>query len=255
MKGYDVIVLPKSWFFEDLHDHKFDSLARIINTAYDKPKDKYGIIKTQRIKYPQKLADDLQYSKEKDAVLLLLLGLKEKFSELDFHRDFQKTPFLPLEMMNHFGAILDDNANVIYADSTYSIDKDVEGRVLTTVGFKTYSSESKPEFSAEFEITAFTSFLKGIAPKFFEFLVDFCFKNARLSLIPPHTSSVSLYAVVIRDHDLVPYYTKFCGFETFGMPDMLVSCGGVDSPLEGGIEASRDFHLAFLRRTIKLGTN
>lgn len=254
--GYDLVVLPKDWFFEDLHPGKFDFLTNIINTAYDKPKEKYGIIKTHRIKKAQNLPQELQYSKEKDVFLALLLGLKDGFSGFDTPRDFSKTPFLSKDYTSHFGEISTDNVNVIHVDSTFPVTKDIEDRVLATVGFKTYNGSSKTASTVEFEMTAFTSFLLGIAPKLLEFVIENTFKDPKTSLFDAdEVSTVHLHAVVIRDHELVPYYAKYCGFHRFDQPDVVITSSSTDSPLEDGIQASRDFYLAFLRRTIQLSTN
>lgn len=249
--GYDLVVLPKNWFFEDVYPGKFDRLANIINTGYDRAKNKYRIIETSRIKKPQDLPIDLQYSPEKDVFLTLLLGLTECFQSIE-PREFSKVPFLLLQYGNHFGELTKDNVNIHLVDTKFVIDEDIQSRVLSTVGFKTHNG-SKEESTVEYEITAFTSFVSGIGSKLLEFVIENTFKDPNTRYFDSSkVATVHLHAVVIRDHDLVPYYAKYCNFHRFGQPDLLIKANNENSPLEDGIVASRDFHLAFLRRTLQL---
>ncbi|XBA47454.1 hypothetical protein SBP28_001925 [Candidozyma auris] len=222
--GYDLVILPKSWFFTKVYKGKFDTLAEIVNTAYDRPKDKYGIIKTRRIKDAQNFPADLQFSDEKDVFMTLLLG----------------NPVA-------------ETVKVTQADADFVIDKTIESRILATVGFKTYDRPVKSPSVVEYEMTAFTSFLRGIAPKLLDFVINMMFENPKTPLFDyTSVSTVQLHASVIRDHDLVPYYSKYCGFERHAIPDLLIETNASNSPLEEGIVATRDFYLAFLRRTIYL---
>lgn len=256
--SYEVLVLRNEWLFSDRSTEKYQVLTDVINKAYNRPAEKYGIITTPRIKDADSFIDNLQLHDDQNNFIAILLGSENVFkrieSESGYRRDFTIDPFLPRELAAHFEK-LDSHSNieVTVAPADFEVGSSVANRVLATVGFKGIGKASKPIGELEYEMTAFTSFLYKIAPQFMELVFRNFLKMLGFPIhFTPQPSGILVHAVVIRDHELVPYYTKFCGFSRSSRPDLLVSAADMDSPFDDDCMASRDFHLTFLYRKLRI---
>lgn len=269
--SYELLVLPKKWVFESENDSRFDVLTQIINKAYAKARYRYGIIETSRIKRPETFLQDLQLSSNKDVVLTLLLGTEEKFAAIErdhgYKRQFnpESEPVqsfdsdIPQEYSTYFEKLTpESHVKYTFAGPGYVIGPEIRNRVLGTVGFKTFSNEDilgdrETHTVQEYELTAYTSFLRGVGPPMLEFVLGKLVQDPKTSVLNhSRITKCFIHATVIREHDLVPYYIKQCKFIRAGKEDTLVSADGEDSALEAGVLATRDFHLAFLKREVEV---
>lgn len=232
MTEYEILVLPQPWIQKS--PCAAGILAEIINKGYDKARYKYGLVTARRIEDgPQ--PDFMNLTS--DGVLLLLLGSKEKFEKLrkggykrlfvpsrdvDDCLDFD----IPSGLVEEFGPLNGETVKV----ERESFSKDHANRVLATIAFKPHKNGV--------ELTGYTSFLKGIAPAF----LDFAIVNV---LLPMSPSCEAVYASIIEEHSLVPYYEKFCQFQQTGERNFFEH-GTLPIPTNG------DYHMVVLRRSIKV---
>lgn len=274
--SYELLVLPKKWLFASERPKKFDILAQVINKAYSKPMAKYGIIETTRIKNYDKILDELQITENKECFITILLGSQSKFAQIEsetgFKRVFDLEVFplansassdIPRQYRHYFEPLTaTSDIKVTFADEKTVVDADLANRLLAVCGYKTfYESDAwaddhvggNDQNVREYELTSFASFLGGVGPQLLEYTIANYITNPNLQLTDQtNIDKCVIHAVVIKDHELVPYYTKYCQFHTSDKPDCLIPKGGEDSPLEDGIRATKDFHLAFLRREVAM---
>lgn len=266
---YELLVLPKEWLFSSDDPYKYDVLSAVINKAYSKPMAKYGIIQTTRVKDSAKFLEQLQLTPEKECFIALLLASSDTFSKIEketgFVRKFDLDVYplkncyssdIPKEYKGYFEPLSTSNVKVTIADSTTKVDSSIADRFLALCGYKTfYGPEKKEQSVREYELTSFTSFLSGMALLLLDYTLEHLLCNAEYGLMKvdgDRTESCIVHAVVIKEHDLVPYYTKCCRFDLWGHPDSLISASETNSQLEFGVLASRDFHLSFLRREVAM---
>lgn len=273
--SYELLILPKLWLFAG-GANKYDTLTGVVNKAYAKCRFRYNIIQSPRIKSPDMFLNDMLLNEEKDVVLMVLLGSKEKFDAIEKNHGYQRKfnssldPIdqvfdsdIPAEYASYFEQLTPDtDVKYIYAGPDYVVDQDVSSRVLATMGFKSYAeygdyTENKvtllDPITKHYELTLFTSFMKGAASGLLEHVLTNFVQNSKSQVLDhSQTSRCIIHAIVIKDHQLVPYYEKYCGFKSYGRPDILVSKTGEGSPLEEGVTATSDFHIAFLRREVSV---
>lgn len=272
---YELLVLPKSWLFARGDPHKYDVLAKAINKAYSKPMGKYGIIQSNRIKDYSNFLDELQITEGKECFISILLGSEQVFTrikdETGFKRkfDYEIYPLsksgssdIPKEYRNYFEPLtLNSKVKVTIADLSTIIDDKIADRVLGLCGYKTfYESDmwvddfaSKVSTTKDYELTSFASFMSGIGSQLLDYTLANFIANPESKLInQTNIKKCVVHAVVIKEHNLVPYYTKCCNFHLSEKPDCVVPDSGESSLLENGIKASRDFHLSFLRREVDI---
>lgn len=257
---YELVVLDKSWIFGPDAATRFRVLSKVINKAYSKPMYRFGIVQLTRVKKPALFLSDFSLSANKDVFFTLLLIKEDYFQTLGISRLFEADVH-PLEKCTSsdiagthadlFEPLTDANVEITYADENYIIDDSVANRVLSTLGFKTFSDNAEKSEIPEYEITCFTSFLRGIGPQLLNFLIEKFVSDPECAYLSNRSSQACmLHAVVIRDHLLVPYYVKNCEFVEYGKADLAISVSGENSPLEAGIVATKPFSLAFLRRKV-----
>ncbi|GEQ71450.1 hypothetical protein JCM33374_g5134 [Metschnikowia sp. JCM 33374] len=278
---YQLLILPKSWFVSDVHPDKFRVLSHIVNKGYSKPMAQYGIITSPRIKDPAHFLESLSLgpetseegAKEKDYSIMLLLGSKADYNHLEatsgYRRIFNKEVWplsgcrdsdIPSELSGEFGSLCEKTVEHVVLGPTDPVDSDIADRVLATIGFKSYGDDGTFQdkdvspTTCHYEITAFTSFRRGIGTRLIEYCVDEFFRSPHATLLKPqHVETAVLHAIVITQHDLVPFYQNKCGFAPSTHPDVWINVRGTDSPLEDGITATRDFSVSFMRRDIYVG--
>lgn len=273
--SYELLVLPKKWLFSKDRPDKFNILSQIINKAYSKPMAKYGIIQTTRIKNYDKLLEELQITEKKECFISILLGSEEKFAQIEretgYVRNFDLEVFplstasssdIPKQYRHYFEPLLPElEVKITFADEYTEINQKLANRLLAVCGYKTFYETdawaddhvSDNEQVREYELTSFASFLGGVGPQLLDYTIHNFITNPQLTLTNQREiEKCVVHAVVIKEHELVPYYTKYCQFETSNKPDCLLPKGGENSPLEDGIRASQDFHLAFLRREVPM---
>lgn len=265
--SYELVVLSKEWLFTPI-PHQFDALVGIINKAYSKPMAKFGIIVSPRVKTPLLFLNDFLLSPSKDIFVALLLGSQETFDNISadcgYKRKFnpQVRPLsnsmdsdIPAEYVSYFGEFSANTVKVSFPSPGTPLDENLADRILATVGFKSISNTDSPHAknsrSRDYELTAYTSFMKRMGPLLLEYCLSnfVCSPNCQFA-DHTHVDNCTIHAVVIKEHNLVPYYTAACKFEAYEKEDELVSASGESSNLEEGVTATRDFHLSFLRRHV-----
>ncbi|KAJ8140947.1 hypothetical protein OY671_005875 [Metschnikowia pulcherrima] len=279
---YQLLILTKDWFLSDISPGKFRVLSGILNKGYSKPMARYGIIQSPRIKDHDQFLDSLQLDSgcvsvdsDKDFAVFLLLGSKGDFKRLEaefaYKRHFNSEIWpltsandsdIPIDLAREFGfgPLSRDTVEHVTLAPTDRLGPDIADRVLATIGVKTYTDDGhfrESDLSAgtkHYELTAFTSFMRGMGTELLGYVNSAFISTDKPTILrPAHVTRVVLHAVVIKEHDLVPYYSKVCGFVPSTHPDVVVSVSGTDSPLESGIEASQDFTISFLRRDLMVG--
>lgn len=254
----ELIILPKCWFFEG-SPTKFAPLQKLINKSYDKPRYKYDIIKSSRIKTPTSLLSDLCVTNDDEISIFMLLGPEDKFekSSSSFVRDFAASLNLqdsfncdiPQHLLDDFDFDESSELTVSIAEPDFQLDNKVLARILGTIGIRSYHSKEKSEPTIkELELTAFTSFMRNLGPKLLDLVV-----NKYLLDSYSQYDKILLHADVIREHNLVEYYSQKCGFKQEDRDDVLIETQdnfAGNGFLEKGVVSSQDFHIAFICKEI-----
>lgn len=199
--------------------------TRAINRGYDKPRYKYNIIQTSRIKNQQVFVEDLQIYKP-DSQLLMLVYTGEgapSRSEISELQDMEITD----------------------ADDSFSFDGIGDECVLGTIGLKAYKDEKG---DAGLEITGFSSLVTGAGGILL----------SKAEQITRDMGRPYILAIVICEHELVPYYARY-GYEEVGERVLIEidEKGKVvgESALENDIYATSNFHLGFMRKDLGPATS
>lgn len=270
---FELVVFTKSWLLSHGDDHdKMSGIRKLINRSYDKPRYKFGIITTSRVKAPQTFLEDFGLLGSKYGFcLFVLLGPKDTFDKLNqqygYFRNFGEAATPQTIFDNDIKSEYEDLFNfdalelkpkVILADSSTSVDDLFLSRVLGCVGFKTSQQETKD--SIQLDLTAFTSFLRGSGPKLIDLVLlnvledpkNFSFLKDQ-GMIDEDIKKYNILADCITEHNLVDFYVKRCGFSLTGEEDLLIEVGTdgrlKNNPYEDGIMATKDFHISFLQKT------
>lgn len=214
-----LLVLSHNTVFHSQHSENIQSkLVQIINKGYDKPRYKYNVIKTARIKYS--LGLDLEIEDKKGTFLGICLHPTLGWTKND-------------------GMYTSSDIDCEYIDdNSFDITDDMFKQVIGSVGVKPHGTDGM-------ELTALTSFYPKIGPALVSAIETYI-----ESMIP---ACRKLYAHVITDHELVPFYEKL-GFKV--METMLIEIDPqtgrmVGNLLEDGIELSRSFELAWMEKLLR----
>lgn len=219
-----LLKIPGEIFINSKNSHRIITfLTERLNTGYDKVKLKYGVILSTRIKNEAAFVNDLGI-KSSGSFLWLLIARKD--------HDPSKT----IEFLQNGSFIRKE------ADGNLSFEELEQKQILGTIGVKPRLEKDSGKLG--WEITGFTSFLKGVGKFLLENLETLAVKEGVLDF---------LFASVIQEHELVPYYAKY-GFEPTGVVHLLEidDSGKVKGgALEDGIYATRNFHVAELEKQLK----
>lgn len=264
----EVVFLPQLWFRAR---SSFPNLTKLLNKGYDKPRLKYNIIQTQRIQSDDSLLENLAVNPDDEIGVFLLLGGEKKFHLLkeqgfarNFNDDSVQSAFqcdIPTEFASYFDLDKLSEAPVTIADAKFDFNDQFLSRVIASLGFRSYYRKSA-QTTKPFILTAYTSFMKNAASKFLDFVLNDLLQDPGYFNILSNTGDISkydrlsIYADCIVEHGLVNYYTTKCRFEATG-ERVLVQVGAligrdVSSASYKAIQASRDFHIAYIRREVEL---
>ncbi|EGW35037.1 uncharacterized protein SPAPADRAFT_132518 [Spathaspora passalidarum NRRL Y-27907] len=271
---FEVLILPYSWIHSG-GSAKFEGLRNLINRSYDKPRFKYGIIKSSRIKKVDSILSDLSIDLKDEICLYILLGSKQTFDQLKqddgYIRDFshEATTFedcfhcdIPERYYPLFNLDkLNSEVKVSVVSDDFELDNNVLSRVIASVGVRSFHGNSRPN-AKEFELTCFTSYMRKAGQLFLEFVINHCLLNeSRFQLLSrkgilSDFSCIVLHGEVIQEHDLVRYYVNNCSFTESDKQPVLIKVGRdmqtENSILEKDILASRSFHIAFIFREVQV---
>lgn len=272
--SFEILALPHSWIHKDSVSSRFENLKHLINASYNKPRYRFGIIQSPRIKNNNSVLSDLAIDANDEICIYLLLGKEEKFDDLFFNEGYKRdltkvaTTFsqvfandIPERYYSIFNLEDIKTAKISFVDSDFEFTEEALNRCIASVGLRSFHGTVKPD-TKEFELTAFTSFMRNTAPVFLDFIINQClldsgrFEQISLQGTLNDFRTIIIHADVIKEHGLVEYYTKKCSFTKSCQEDVLIKIDNQqnveDGILEKGILASKDFHLSFLERVIHI---
>ncbi|GME84801.1 unnamed protein product [Ambrosiozyma monospora] len=254
----EFITLPISHFL------KFNlepQLISIINRGYNKPRFKYGVIDTARVKEDGgSLLKDFQIDEEiiDDTWFCLALatgtengnGDEIKFDSSDSGSQLTKKLIqkYPIGSLN-FQNLTNTTSTSIIAKSTQLLQQilssttpqELEFQILGTIAIKPHS----PTTSQTYAITAFTSFYPSVSSLLFTHITQFAKQQLHVE---------KFWIDVIEEHDLVGFYEKlgfvFIERVTCKVDPVTKALVGEDGGLEGGIRANCDFHLVLMYKDL-----
>ncbi|CDK24435.1 unnamed protein product [Kuraishia capsulata CBS 1993] len=211
-----------------------EGLIRVINRGYDKPRFKYNLIKTPRIKVG--LVRDLKLTDTRESYLGVVYvktheGVENGHDASSLTSQFMALGQFDLAHIKPTGTFFELSETLL---KEYETGKTC---ILGTIGIKPYKS-----VASSYELTAFTSFY----PRLGEVLIN------QIESLAKKLGAKNIFASVITDHFLVDYYAKHDYIvETRVLCKVDPQTGFVISDdLEDSIEASKDFELALLRKTL-----
>lgn len=257
---YELLIITKEWLHQSSSPKKFDDLTSIINKSYSKPMKKFGIIESPRISTPNEFLEDLRLTPGNDAFLVVLLGTKSHFDliekETGWKRHFDKdirplsgcyNSDIPNGHLSYFDSLsLRTIVKKTIATPGHDLDEDITDRVLASVGYN-YHSERPSESARVYEVTAFTSFLRGMGTQLINYTLDNFLQDPNCQYLGANKVSKRIIrAVVIEEHLLVPYYEKL-GFKLTGEKEKMSQKGFG----EAGLRCSEDFHWTILEKQIE----
>lgn len=127
------------------------------------------------------------------------------------------------------------------------LDDDILDRFLASTGYKLHGVRDSAKI---YELTAVTSFLARMGGQLLQYAKDVYLSDSKCPYLALEgCKKLILRVVVIREHLLIPYYER-CGFRLTGEPDLLFV--PTDDPHLEKIEASRDFHWAFMEMEVEV---
>ncbi|CCH41289.1 Sporulation protein [Wickerhamomyces ciferrii] len=219
-----LLQIPGTVLQESPNSHEsIKFLTKVLNTGYDVVKHKFNVITSTRIKNENIFIEDLGIQAKGSFILLLIRESDEDSTKI-------------------LKDLSNGDINHVIADNTLSFNNIEESQILGTIAAKAKHLDT----SFGWEITGFTSFVKGVG----KFLINQLEIKARQTTEPKVDS---LFASVIVEHQLIPYYTQF-GFIEIGEKVLLrIDENGKvkGEALEDGIYATRDFHVGLLKKTIE----
>lgn len=198
-------------------------LTEVLNNGYNVPRFKYNVIQTTRIKNPGVFVEDLGFLKPGSFLMVLVYTGKKVLTRKDLEQ------------------ISDDNIDVVdVTDDDFTLADYTIGQIIGTLGLKPYKDNAG---ELGYEITAFTSFTTGAG----KLLIK------KAEKISTQLNSPYLMAVVICEHDMVPYYNKHGFFEVAERLLLEVDETGrvKGTSIEDGVYASQNFHMAFMKKKLR----
>ncbi|KAG7817361.1 hypothetical protein KL928_004096 [Ogataea angusta] len=199
------------------------ALIDVINRGYDKPRYRYGVIDTPRIKHS--LLRDLNIKDPEQSYLALFLAPK---SDLSIEKD-DSAAEATSKFISKFPEV-SFSAHVSQLDDYL----DIESRILGTVGVK--------KIDRGHELTAFTSFYPQLSGKMMDFIHE----------VGRKIGSKTIVADVIAEHNLVEFYEKHQYREIRRIPCKIDKHTNlvIGSVMEDGVRAKRDFTMVEMERVL-----
>ncbi|ODV60489.1 Rmd6p ASCRUDRAFT_70991 [Ascoidea rubescens DSM 1968] len=221
-----------------------ENLTALINRAYNKPRLRYNIILTERIKHHDDILLDLGLDKSSSNCYIYCLLVPRDW--LGFTSD---------ELIERFQKSTTTNSTqtvLIEHESEFRFNKEINDRVVGIIGIKPFqdldqtslSNVYGESYSNMLELTSFCSFKSKTGPLLFNLM-----KNDIHLSFPQNFKKI--VAIVIVEHNLVFYYEKILNFIKIDNSIVKIKLKSGQSTeknvlLEGGIKATRDFHLQSL---------
>lgn len=272
MMSYEVLVLKEEWFFELQGPDHFKVLTEIINKGYSKARDRYKIVASPRICSPEHFLTDLHLKKGHNVTAAILLGSEDAWKSIEQKLGFSRTfnaditsdtcsydSDVPPPILQELGSLTLDNVKFIEIKKGQVIDALIKERVLATTvvqvldAYKIGFSEKELQIP-QFELTGYSAFGRQVGATFLDFTVEIFLANRSSPYIIDHDlvmlDRVFLCCNVIKEHNLVEYYTKKCNFKQTQRPDLLISLLDSSVRLEDSMKFNKDFHVSFLHREI-----
>lgn len=219
--NFNIVALPLE-ILANSCQQVIHGLFTVVNKGYDKPRFKYNVILSPRIKNADVFFTDLGFEENLQECVLFLAVLDCEKLMPGFHDIFAKLK-------------IDYDDNNWFVPKVRKIDQTFNtASILGTIAFKPYPSTLK-----SFEITGFTSFERGVGKVLL---------SASTNYYQKELLAEQIVAKVIVEHELIEYYTSIHGF--IEVERTLIKKGEQKSGLEDGIITSGDFHLATLVKNL-----
>lgn len=256
---FEILAFEKLYFVENTDLTPF---YNFINKSYAKTRYKFNIINSNRIKSPSSYLNDIQLDDYKDYVSLVLLGPKGVCAQLNRRFDQEATNLeeafncdIPEDYLDELKFDKNAKVKITRVSNDYNLKTDLY-RVLGSCGLLL---EDILTNSLKFELSLFTSFMRGLGSKLLDFVIDNYLKTLmitdffHLEMDNEKLTKITLDAVVIRDHNLVDYYVNKCGFKQSDRPDLTLNPSANDmGPFEMDLKSHKPFNVAFIYRDIPI---
>ncbi|KAI5953540.1 hypothetical protein KGF54_002912 [Candida jiufengensis] len=233
-----ILIFQTSWFLHP--NQEFISLRQLINKGYDKSRQRFNLIETQRIRSIDSLIHDLGITKDQQFYLYLLID-----EEINVKRHFENEVIescyqcdIPEREIK-----FDKQIDIQIVSNDFELNHDKINQCIATLAFKSLNSPN------EFELTLYTSFMKSIGYKFLNYVLD---NRMFSSTMIQNLTELVIVAECVKEYGLDEYYQKFCNFEMVE-DDLLITVDN-EKNLDDNVwwKASRDFHLSLLNKKIQL---
>lgn len=263
-----LLVFSKECFLDNTFlERHMRQLKNIINLGYQKVKNKYKIIGTERIGDQEDFLEEMGVTDETQHFLFfLLVGSKsiiERVKQDNYTRSSRAsdvTSFdIPAQYVDHLHQSVDAKVDSKLVDKDSIVSEDDQDRVLGTAAIRTPPPGNEDKSGAFIiQLTAVTSFFRGGGQKIFNLMLKYILENDISPLFKKKLKiagykCVKVEADYIFEHELLNFYRK-CGFSISSSKLMKTDSRGkiLDPGFAHRITANRDFHLVYTHMIIDL---
>lgn len=266
--SYEILILDEDWFYTEQGPDHFRVLTEIINKGFSKVRDRYKVVSSPRIHSHEYLLSELHLQKNHNVTAAILLGTEEAWESVEHKTGFRRTfnsdistdngsydSDVPPHILEEFGQLSMDNAKFTKFQKGQFLEDLVKNRVLGTAVIQSLD-EYKIAFSGEeqgvpqYELAGFTAFSRLLGAKFLDFAIELVLGDRSSPYVITREPKVFLCCTVIKEHNLVEYYTKKCQFEQSNRSDFLITLADSSTCLGDHIRLNKELHVSFLHRTI-----
>lgn len=240
------------------HNKSLVLLTEIINRGYDMPRFKYKVVNNPRITTPETISEDFGFTEaEPGSFLYVFIDIKCIANSIPKIAD-NFTVVSESEVVVGAGTGDKHKVKVLEIDGLLAYSEELHQATIGTIAIKPYeyytiennnnnennkTSEEDSSKHCSMEITSFTSFRKNTGTVLLNLLI----KDINATVLSRSSIIVNkLIAIVIVEHELVGYYEKKLGFVETDRWEVSLS----KTKNKKGIEALKDFHLAYMYREI-----
>lgn len=262
---YELLVLTRNWFLNSANKESRGYITKLINKAFSLVHYKYEYISSSRVTNADTLIYDLEIEKSDEFCYYVLLGPSEKFDTWKndgFYRQFSSTTSLenaydcniPQKYIDELQFNTNSNISIIVPPSDFQFDSHMLNRVISTCGFKGYNGTKKGTRVKLLTLAAVTSFMRQSAAPTLEIVISKCLLDPKLLGCLTHDrletiDKFRIQADIIKEHQLIDFYTKKCHFKQDDKDDIYVS-SVEDCPFEDLLTINKPFTISFLYRDV-----
>lgn len=263
--GHELLVLTRSWFLNNATKESRANITKLINKAYSLVHFKYECISSCRVTNADTLISDLEMDKCDEFCYYVVLGPTEKFDSWKnegFSRQFVPTTSLanaydcniPQKYAEELQFDASSDIAVVVPPGDFQFDGHTLSRVISACGLKGYNGTNNGTGVKPLTLAAVTSFMRQSAAPTLELVISRCLLDPKILAYLTHDTletidTLRIHADVIKEHQLVDFYTKKCHFKQDDKHDISVST--VDEcPFEDMMAIKKPFTISFLYRDV-----